>query len=467
MSNTLYRNADWIITMNDDRERLRHADILVEGKEIKAIGKDLKSQYPDVVIDKEIDATGMIITPGFVNTHHHTWQSLIRNIKATQGLALEPWLTVMYEVYKDLSPEVARAGVYSSLGEGMKSGCTTSNDLWYPHPVYVKGLMDAEIEAAAEIGIRFHPVRSYHSQVSDVVCPEVVDTTERVMEDAERLVNKYHDRSRYSMCQVGIGPSIAQYDTEEIIRATIDFAEKHDIMVHGHLAESSFEYNFTLENFGCTPAEFFRRHDLLGDRFYYAHCIHLTDDDVKLMAETNTGVASCPISNMYLSSGSCRVKDLMNAGVKRIGLGVDGAASSNTSNFMEEMRVSYLLNRFSFGNGSCTAEDILYMGTRGGARNLGREDIGYLAPGMAADITMLNWSQLQYAGGNNDPVDCIIISGDARMVDTVMVNGEITVEKGRLTKVDEEAKRLYVNEVGRELLTKASARIPSLKDDLQ
>ena len=131
------------------------------------------------------------------------------------------------------------------------------------------------------------------------------------------------------------------------------------------------------------------------------------------------------------------------------------------------MRVSYLLNRFSFGKGSCTAEDILYMGTRGGARNLGREDIGYLAPGMAADITMLNWSQLQYAGGNNDPVDCIIISGDARMVDTVMVNGEITVEKGRLTKVDEEAKRLYVNEVGRDLLTKASARIPSLKDDLQ
>ena len=236
MSNTLYRNADWIITMNDERERLRHADILVEGKEIKAIGKDLKSQYPDVVIDKEIDATGMIITPGFVNTHHHTWQSLIRNIKATQGLALEPWLTVMYEVYKDLSPEVARAGVYSSLGEGMKSGCTTSNDLWYPHPVYVKGLMDAEIEAAAEIGIRFHPVRSYHSQVSDVVCPEVVDTTERVMEDAERLVNKYHDRSRYSMCQVGIGPSIAQYDTEEIIRATVDFAEKHNIMVHGHLS---------------------------------------------------------------------------------------------------------------------------------------------------------------------------------------------------------------------------------------
>lgn len=467
MKYTLYKNADWIITMDDARSRLRNADLLVCDRQIKDIGTGLEEKYADLKIDELIDASGRILVPGFVNTHHHTWQSLIRNIKATQGLALEPWLTVMYEIYKDLNKEVAKAGVYASLGEGLKSGCTTSNDLWYPHPVGIEGLMDGEIEAAAELGIRFHPVRSYHSQVSDVVPPEVVDTTERVMEDAERLVNKYHDPSVFSMCRVGIGPSIAQYDTEEILRATVDFAEKHDIMVHGHLAESKAEFNFTVEHFGCTPAEFFRRHDLLGSRFYYAHCIHLNDNDIRLMAETNTGVASCPISNMYLSSGSCRVKDLLDAGVKRIGLGVDGAASSNTSNFMEEMRVSYLLNRLSYGDNSCNAEDILYMATRGGARNLGREDIGYLAPGMAADVTMINWSQLQYAGGCNDPVDCIIISGDARMIDTVMVNGRITVRNGHLTLVDEEKLRQYTAEVGRDLLTKASVRIPSLKADIQ
>lgn len=467
MKYTLYKNADWIITMDDERTRLRHADLLVCDKEIKAIGKDLEAEYGgSIVFDEVVDATGRVLVPGFVNTHHHTWQSLIRNIKATQGKALEGWLTVMYEVYKDLSQEVSRAGVYASLGDCLKSGCTTSNDLWYPHPVGVKGLVDAEVEAAREIGIRFHPVRSYHSVVSDVVPPEVVDTMEGVIEDADRLVKKYHDRSRFSMCQVGIGPSIAQYETEEIIRATIDFAEKNDIMVHGHLAESKFETEFTIETFGCRPAEWFRRKGLLGDRFYYAHCIHLDDNDIKLMAETNTGVASCPISNMYLSSGSCRVSDLMRAGVKRIGLGVDGAASSNSSNMMEEMRVSYLLNRLSWGEKSCSAEDILYMATRGGARNLGREDIGYLAPGMAADITMINWSQLQYAGGCNDPVDCIVISGDARMVDSVMVNGEFAVRNGHLTKVDEEEKRQYTNMVGRELLTKASARIPSLKADL-
>ncbi len=466
MKYTLYKNADWVITMDDERSRHRHADLLVCGREVKAIGKNLKEQFPDIVPDEEIDASGKILVPGFVNTHHHTWQALIRNIKATQGLSLEPWLTVMYEIYKDLSPEVARAGVYGSLGEGLKSGCTSSNDLWYPHPVYVPCLMDTEIEAAAELGIRFHPIRSYHSQVSDVVLPEVVDTTERVMEDAERLVKKYHDDSRLSMCRVGLGPSIAQYDTEEILKATIDFAEKHDVMVHGHLAESKFEWRFTKDNYGCTPTEWFQKHDLLGERFYYAHCVQMDENDIKIMAETKTGVASCPISNMYLNSGSCKIKMMLDAGIERIGLGVDGAASSNTSNFMEEMRVSYLLNRLSWGDHSCSAEDILYMATRGGARALGRDDIGYLAPGMAADITMLNWDQLQYAGGRNDPVDCIVISGDARMVDTVMVNGRIAVRDGKLTLVNEEEKKAYVNQIGRELLTKASARIPGLKADL-
>lgn len=467
MKTTLFQNADWIITMDDARTRLRNADLLVSGNEILAIGKGLAEQYRGrLTIDETIDARGKLLLPGFVNAHHHTWQSLIRNIKATQGMALEPWLKVMYEVYKDLSPEVARAGIYVSLGDCMKTGCTTSNDLWYPHPVGVPKLMDAEIEAAREIGIRFHPVRAYHSVTSDIVPPEVVDTTEGVMADAERLIRLYHDRSRFSMCRVGIGPSIAQYETEEILRATVDLAERLDVMVHGHLAESRYETEYTIETFGCRPAEWFRRQGLLGSRFYYAHCIHLDDRDVQLLAETGTGVASCPISNMYLSSGACRIPDLLRAGVRRIGLGVDGAASSNSSNMMEEIRVAYLLNRLSWGDNSCGAEDILYMATAGGARALGRNDIGQLAPGMAADIAMLDWNQLQYAGGCNDPVDCIVISGDARMVDLVMVNGTVTVRQGRLTLVDEAAKRDYANRVGRELLTKASVRIPGLQADL-
>ena len=351
MKTVLYQNADWIITMDEERHRYRHADLLISGKEIKAIGKNLKDTLGDTVtIDEVVDASGRVILPGFVNTHHHTWQTLIRNIKATQGLRLEPWLTTMYEIYKDLNTDVARAGVYVALGEGLKTGITTSNDLWYPHPVGVTCLVDAEIEAAKELGIRFHPVRSYHSVTSDIVPPEVVDSIEGVMGDAERLVKKYHDPSRFSMCQVGIGPSIAYYETEEIVRATIDLAEKLDIKVHGHLAESRGEVAFVEEHYGCRPAEWFRRHDLLGDRFYYAHCIHLNDEEVQLIADTNTGISTCPISNMYLSSRSCRIPDLLRAGVKRFGIGVDGAASSNSASMMEEIRVSYLLNRLSWGD---------------------------------------------------------------------------------------------------------------------
>ena len=398
------------------RTLIENGDIVYEDNVVREVGTDLRKKYDRY--DEIIDAAGMIVTPGFINTHHHTWQSLIRNIKATQGLTLEPWLTVMYEIYKDLWNEVAVAGVYASLGDCMKSGCTTSNDLWYPHPVGVHDLMDAEIKAAAELGIRFHPVRSYHSVVSDIVPKEVVDTIDGVMSDAQRLVDTYHDRSEYSMCRVGIGPSIAQYETEEILKATVDFAENNE-------------------------------------------------EDIRIMSGTKTGVSSCPVSNMYLSSGACRIKDLMNAGVERIGLGVDGSASSNSSNIMEEMRISYLLNRLAYGDRPCSAEDILYMVTAGGAKVLGRDDIGTLAPDKAADITLLNWKQLSYAGGCNDPVDCIVISGDARMVDTVICNGIKVVEKQKLTLVDEAEKRDYTNKIGKELLTKASSRIPGLKADIE
>ena len=234
-------------------------------------------------------------------------------------------------------------------------------------------------------------------------------------------------------------------------------------MVHGHLAESQSEYNYTMEKFGCSPVEWFRRNNLLGPRFYYAHCIHLDENDIKIMADTGTGAVTCPISNMYLSSGACHVRELINAGVERIGIGVDGAASSNSSNMMEEMRVAYLLSRLTHEE-NVTSEDVLYMATAGGAKALGRSDIGVLEPGKAADLTLLDWSSLSYAGGRNDPADCIVLSGDARMVDTVVVNGEIVVEKGRLLRIDEEQKSKYADRIGRELLERASKHLPSLCD---
>lgn len=459
---SLIQNADWIITMDEKRTKLRHGDILFEGKEIIEIGQNLAEKYPGVNV---IDAAGKIVLPGFVNVHHHTWQSLVRNINVANGLKLEPWLKVVYEIFKEINTDVARAGAYAGLGELLKTGCTTSNDLFYAHPVGVEKLIDAEIEAARELGIRFHPNRGVHSKASNIVPPELVGKTDVVMADAERLIHKYHSTEKFAMCRVGIAPNMPQYETLEILEESKKLAEKYDVMIHGHLAESVYETKYTLETFGCTPARWFERHGLLGKRFYYAHCVHLEEDEIRLMAETETGVAHCPISNMFLNSGACKIPQLMRAGV-RVGLGVDGAASSNSSNMLQEIRSAYLLNRLAWGDDAVSAEDILYLATAGGAKVLCRDDIGYLAPGMAADITLMDWDQLQYAGGKNDPADCIVLSGESKLVDTVIVNGEIVVKSGRLTKVDEDRKKEFVNDVGKAMLRRASAHLEGLEQDV-
>lgn len=462
MKRMLIKNADWIITMDVKRSRLRNADILIENQEIVEIGKNLGE---NLAVHEVIDATGMVIFPGFVNVHHHTWQSLVRNISVANGLRLEPWLKVVYEIFKEINIDVAKAGAYAGLGELLKTGCTTSNDLFYAHPVGVEGLIDAEIEGAKDIGIRFHPTRGAHSLASEIVPAELVGTTEIVIADAERLIKKYHDTSRFSMCQVGIAPTMPQYETLEILNATRNLAEKYDVKIHGHLAESAYETKYTIETFGCRPVEWFRRHDLLGERFYYAHCVHLNDEEIKLMADTNTGISHCPISNMFLNSGVCRIPDLMKAGV-RVGLGVDGAASSNSSNMLQEIRTAYLVNRLAWGDDAATAEEILEIATVGGAKVLGRNDIGYLAKGMAADITMMDWNQLQYSGGKNDPVACVIMSGESKLVDTVLVNGEVVVQKGKLVKVDEEKTRDFVNTVGNSMLKRAAKHLEGLEKDV-
>ena len=257
-----------------------------------------------------------------------------------------------------------------------------------------------------------------------------------------------------------------QYETLEILEESKKLAEKYDVLIHGHLAESVYETKYTLDTFGCTPARWFEKHGLLGERFYYAHVVHLEDDEIELMKETNTGVAHCPISNMFLNSGVCRIPDLMKAGV-RVGLGVDGAASSNSSNMLQEIRSAYLVNRLTWGDSAVSAEDILYLATAGGARVLHRDDIGFLAPKMAADITIMDWDQLQYSGGKNDPVDCIVLSGESKLVDKVFVNGELVVDGGKLTKVDEQQKTRFVNDVGKAMLRRASAHLEGLEKDIE
>ena len=466
MRRTLIRNADWILTMDPAGTRLRRSDLLIEDNVIAAIGSDLGD---GLEIDEVIDAAGKVVTPGFVNTHHHTFQSLVRNIHIANGLKLEPWLMVVYDIFREIDADAVRAGALVGLGDLLKTGCTTSSDHMYAHPRGTEKLIDAEIDAARTLGIRFHPTRGGITIGQSQGCAHVpdclVESADQILSDAERLIDAYHDTSRYAMCRIGLSLCWPPFETDEIVERTRDLGLKRDVQCHTHLGESMGELAISQERHGCRPVEYMRRMGWFGGNFYFAHCVQLTDEEVQLFADTHTGVAHCPNSNMFLSSGVCRVPDLLDAGAA-VGLGVDGAGSNNASNMMSELRNCYLVQQLKWGGRGPTADQVLRMATAGGARVLGRDDIGYLAPGMAADLVLFDWSQFSYAGGRNDPAACIVLSGDARMVDTVLVNGRVTVRGGRLTGVDEEETARWINDVTHRMLSRAACRQRALEQDL-
>lgn len=466
MKKILIKNADWIITMDSIKSRLKNSDILIEDNVIVKIGKNLDR---DEVFDEIVDATGMIALPGFVNTHHHCFQSLVRNISVANGLHLEPWLVAVYNIFQDITPEVVEAGATAALGELLKTGCTTSQDHHYAFPNNKdEYLIDAEIKSANKLGIRFHPTRGSISK-DDLTHSQktLVGDEDDILADSERLIKTYHDPDRFSMLRMGLAPCWHGFDTtERLMKETLQLARKYDgVYCHTHVGESKAEAAACIEKFGCRPIEYVRRLGWLGKDIYFAHGVQFNDEEVKIIAETGTGIAHCPISNMYLNSGVCRVSDLMEAGAN-VGLAVDGTASNNSSNMMTEIRTAYLVHRLTYGDKAPTAEQILEIATVGGAKVLGRDDIGSLAPNMAADIVLMNWNQLQYAGGCNDPVACIVMSGDSKMVDTVLVNGKVVVRKGNLTTIDEQKETEWVNRVGKDMLKRASIRVEGLNQDI-
>ena len=390
--------------------------------------------------DEVIDGSHMVMYPGLINTHHHLYQTFSRNLPQVQNMELFPWLKTLYEIWKNVDEDVTYYSSLTGMGELLKNGCTTCLDHHYVFPKgHESGILDAQFAAADALGMRFHATRgSMDLSVKDGGLPpdSVVQTVDEILADCEEAVKKYHDPNPYSMHQVALAPCSPFSVTGELLKESAVLARKLNVRLHTHLAETMDEENYTLERFHMRPLEYMESLGWVGPDVWFAHGIHFTDEELVRLAETQTGVAHCPISNMKLSSGVAKIPQMLELGVP-VGLAVDGSASNDGSNLLEEMRVAYLLHRLNWSQKAPNGYDFLKMDTRGSASILGRKELGQIAEGMAADFFMIDLNRLELVGAQYDVKSMLCTVGLKGSVDYTVVNGKIVVKEGQLTGVEE------------------------------
>ena len=451
MAALLIRRALVVATMDDAQTELRDADVLVEGPAIRAVGRDLAAPPGTRVFD----AAGMVVVPGFVNTHHHLYQTLFRAVRDVQDATLFEWLTALYPRWAGIDLEAVRTSALVGLGELLVSGCTTAADHFYLFPRgRSNAILDETVAAAREIGIRFHPTRgsmSVGSSRGGLPPDSVVQDEDEILRDSERFIAAYHDRGRFAMCRVGLAPCSPFSVSPELMRDTAALARRHGCTLHTHLAETLDEEKFCLERFGKRPFEYARDLGWTGPDVWFAHAVHLSDAEVAELGRTRTGVAHCPSSNLRLGSGIARIPALVAAGA-RVGLAVDGSASNDASDLLAELRMCLLVHRVGTGIRAMPARLALRLATRGGAEVLCREDVGRLEPGYAADLAVFDLRDIAYAGALHDPLAALAFCAGRRRAELVVVNGEVVVERGRLLRVDEERLVRRQNELAARLV---------------
>jgi cytosine/adenosine deaminase-related metal-dependent hydrolase len=436
MGKTLFKNCKTIITCDAEDRVLYGEDILVDGNAIVEIGEGLSAEGAEV-----IDAKDLFIFPGLINTHHHMLQAFSRNIPEIQSYELFDWLMYLYEVWKNVDSNFVYLSSQVAMGELLKYGCTTNFDQHFAFP-QGKGrdLIDRQMDAAKELGMRFNAGRSCftRTQKNGGLPPdELGETTKQFIDDCERLIDTYHDASEFSMRQVTVAPcSPFSVDTEVMVES-VRLARAKGVRLHTHLCETIDEENYCLETYGKRPLAWAHECGFTGPDVWYAHGIHFTDEEVAFLGKTQTGVSHCPVSNMKLSSGICKVPLMLEHDVP-LGLGVDGCGSNDSSNLLADIRVAYLLHRLNSSNQAPTGYEILKLATNGSARILGRTDIGSLTVGKAADLFALDVSKLEHAGALLDPASFLGTIGYSRPAKLTMVNGKIVYRDGQLLGIDEE-----------------------------
>ncbi len=427
--------------MDDPHPEFGPGDLLIEEIRIAGLFRPGDPDRPDPGrVDRVIDASGKVVFPGLVNTHHHLFQIMTRNLPQAQNERLFDWLLKHYAVWVGIGGEMIEVSAMAAIGELLLSGCTCTSDHHYLFPVNAPpDLIDRQIRAAAKLGIRFHPTRgSMEVGESRGGLPpdRLTEDAAAILDDCRRVIAAYHDPSRLSMCRVGLAPCAPFSASEALMRDTAALARRHGVRLHTHLGETLDEERYCLETYGCRPFEFARRLGWIGEDVWFAHAIHFNEAEIRFMGETGTGVAHCPASNMRLGSGIAPVREMLEAGVP-VGIGVDGSASNDSSNLLGDLRLGLYVHRLRPDPRWLTAREILFAATRGGARVLGRDDIGILRPGMAADLFLVDFEQVCYVGSRTDSLAAVVFNAPLRPAHTTIVNGRIVVENGRLVAVNE------------------------------
>jgi len=450
MSSILIKNVKEIVTMDSERTRLKGYSLLVKDNKISKIAGDIKFPTEEI-----IDGSDYFLYPGLINTHHHFYQTLTRNIPQVQNVELFNWLKYLYPIWSRLTPEAVYYSSLVAMGELLKTGCTTAVDQFYVFPKsQPKELVDREFRAAQEIGIRFHGSRgsmSLSKKDGGLPPDEVVQTEEEILSDSQRVIEKFHDYKPFAMQRVVLAPCSPFSVTENLLKESIKLARNYKVGSHTHLAETKDEDEFCQETFGSRPLEYMKRVGWLGDDVWFAHCVHLNEKEINLLAETGTGVAHCPVSNQKLASGAANIPYMLKKKVA-VGLAVDGSASNDSSNMIAELKAAFLMHRLIYGISGMSAEEVLTMATNGGRDVLNQPEIGSIEVGKAADMFLINTKRLGLAGGLSDSVSALVTSGDSQIVDITIVNGKIVVRDERLVNIDEDKVAKKANKISQKMI---------------
>ena len=452
MARILLKDVFYLHTSADGAAQ-RDVDVLINENRIEKIAKNI--DFSPSGEDRVIDCSQHVVVPGFVNTHHHFYQTLTRNLPAVQNAELFDWLKYLYNVWEKLDEDAVYYSSLLAMGELLKTGCTTSTDHHYLYPRRLKSdLMGLQFKAADTLGMRFSPTRgsmSLSKKDGGLPPDSVVQTEDEILADSERVIKQYHDDSEFSMRKIVLAPCSPFSVTEDLMKKSSELARTYGVRLHTHVAETYDENDFCIEVYGRRPLKLMEDTGFIGDDVFYAHGIHFNDEELDVLAETGTHIAHCPSSNMRLGSGICRVTEMIPKQIN-VGLAVDGSASNDASDMLGEMRNALLLQRVKYGAAAVTARDIFRLANENGAKLLGFPKIGQLKAGWAADMAIFDVHKLEYAGSLSDPLAALLFSGYNHGTDYTIVNGRVAVEQGRLVGFPEEELTQKANAIAAHML---------------